>query len=152
MDIDEKALNEKLAKWAGFHEHEWEHYEKKDAIIPPLGNWEDKWYSRCKTCGFDIVQSDRDNNSYTYPDRSMWRILPFFIQSLDACFKYLVPKLIKENVWDIELKNSPYYPNQFQVVIERSLNPHLARYQAQSENPALALCLAIEQLVDKEKI
>jgi len=115
MEIDEKALNEKLAKWASV-----------------------------KYCRY-----------WSHPghdDRLCDGPIPNFTQSLDACFKYLMPKLIKEKAWNTELRNSPYYPNQFQVVIDNSLNPHLKRYQAQSENQALALCLAIGQLVDKETI
>ena len=89
-EIDEKALNEKLAKWARVRYCKYWHNPEHD-------------------------------------DRFCDEPIPNFTNSLDACFKHLIPKLIKENAWNTELRNSPYYPNQFQVVIDNSLNPHLKR-------------------------
>ncbi len=74
-----------------------------------------------------------------------------FTQSLDACFKWLVPKL--ENHWYqycITLNNvrdgwacqlfrseeSPFVPKRIDEI---------------AETPALALCKAIEKLIDGEK-
>jgi len=71
-----------------------------------------------------------------------------FTESLDACFKWLVPKLnsfvcpYQTNLKNIRdgwhvmlygLTDSPYLPK---------------RLEAEAETPSLALCLAIEKLVD----
>jgi len=63
--------------------------------------------------------------------------LPNFIQSLDACFKWVVPKAIVE-LADIDLttiKEATY--KLFQLWAQQDARSH-----------ALALCLAIEKLVD----
>ena len=77
---------------------------------------------------------------YDYPDKSKhYAELPNFPESLDACVKRLVPKL------------SHYF-------IGDSVDGHTATvwnqsysYGAKGNTPALALCLAIEKLIDGEK-
>lgn len=76
---------------------------------------------------------------------------PRFTDSLDLCFKWLVPKLIEQNRWSIQLESKPSFPNTFFATISDSLNPHLATFRVQADTPALALCFAIAQLIDKEK-
>ena len=59
-----------------------------------------------------------------------------FIQSLDACFKWLVPKLEKE------LPTADFY---------ELLKKWLYHLVWSGGNPALALCLAIDKLIDGGK-
>ena len=82
------------------------------------------------------------------PNGAIWweNELPNFTQSLDACFKWLVPRLwicnitLEEGIfWDVHVSIPDYHGR----------NKH-GSGQALSENPALALCLAIEKLIDKE--
>ncbi len=76
---------------------------------------------------------------------------------LSACFKWLVPKLKPYGLLGICFHNS---------VIDKVLTPDevwgfechiklekyiLGRFDGQAETPALALCLAIEKLIDGEK-
>jgi len=83
------------------------------------------------------------------PDGSWCRVLPYFDESLDACFKWLVPKLtgflyqytitinnIRDG-WACQLyghTDNPYIPK---------------RIDETGETPALALCKAIEKLIDE---
>lgn len=105
--IDEKALNEKLAKWAGFK------YQYKPISYggPPAKR--NGWYN----------------------DTEFLEELPGFTRSLDACFKWLVPKLDKAVAlyWF-------HGPEGWTAKIG-------AIIQARDDSPALALCLAIEKLI-----
>lgn len=79
-----------------------------------------------------------------------------FTESLDACFKWLVPKLTKEyieleihldylvksNTWNLALLDGFYNPDEPKYLIS----------VANSKDPALAMCLAIEKLIDSEAI
>jgi len=69
-----------------------------------------------------------------------------FTQSLDACFKWLVPKVIRDA--------------EYSVIITQNLAQSIGyirplqsgkQYDAvDNHSPALALCLAIEKLIDSE--
>ena len=74
--------------------------------------------------------------------------LPNFTQSLDACFKWLVPKL---NLEEDELYGITFTYNQPDGGITCSVATEKKLSQAQGGNSALALCLAIEKLIDGEK-
>ena len=63
---------------------------------------------------------------------------PNFTQSLDACFKWLVPKLVHLNLL-IDVTHKP----TAEVWGDRC-------EMARGETPTLALCLAIEKLIDLE--
>ena len=107
-------LNQKLAEWAGF----------KDIKL--------------KDCG------DAELWSYvgTEPDKySPWKqvMLPDFTISLDACFKWLVPKV---KYYQINNWNKKQKPIAF--VLDADENT----YSASAETLALALCKAIEKLID----
>ncbi len=103
-------LNKKLAEWAGFKLEEY----TTTGLVMHLKRW-------------------------VYPDSKKYEWLPSFTESLDACFKWLVPKLPAGCLlW--------YGHNKgFGAVINF---PH---QEVDNDNPALALCLAIEKLIDGVK-
>lgn len=103
-------LNKKLAEWAGL-------FPQPDWRI--WCNEVDKYY-------------DCEVNLFTYP--------PYFTHSLDACFKWLVPKLYHTS---LSRSDDSIY------IAEASLYENDLTQEAYYEgNPALALCLAIEKLID----
>ena len=67
---------------------------------------------------------------------------PNFTQSLDACFKWLVPRLW---ICDIRLEEGIFW-------FVRVAHPDYGEGKADGEDLALALCLAIEKLIDNENI
>jgi len=66
--------------------------------------------------------------------------LPRFTSSLDACFKWLEPKLLS-----YQLNN--WGNNNHHCVIHREGVNYVGAY---AKTPALALCLAIEKLIEEE--
>ena len=64
-----------------------------------------------------------------------------FTESLDACFKWLVPKLDKWNI------TKPFKTSDY-IVANVWLDDKYAF--AEAETPALALCLAIEEFINGE--
>lgn len=68
-------------------------------------------------------------------DGIQYMMPPDFIGSLDACFQWLVPKLKQEMPEDEFLQ----FVGRMAVIV------------FVSETPALALCLAIERLIDAER-
>ena len=66
-----------------------------------------------------------------------------FTQSLDACFKWLVPKVIDTLMAEQECSSDLAYAILF--------NRWLLELQLIIPESALALCLAIEKLIDGEK-
>ena len=73
--------------------------------------------------------------------------LPDFPQSLDACFKWLVsnfPVGIRLRMLG-QLRNGKGY---FCSIGGKCL----AHHYSEAETPALAICLAIEKLIDKENV
>jgi len=82
-----------------------------------------------------------------------------FTESLDVCFKWLVPKLDKLDISkNTRLSINSDCPNRIQVCVMIDKSYHnksglLIRNEiwgnAADENPALALCLAIEKLIDE---
>lgn len=75
--------------------------------------------------------------------------VPDFIHSLDACFKWLVPKLQKDyGLWSLKF-------NWFVGIEGEPCHcmfdlPLASDIRGNAETPALALCLAIEKVIDKE--
>ena len=114
MEQIEVELNEKLARWAGF---------KRNSV--PTRNREGKYVAK-----------------WGYPDHESYTNVPDFVHSLDACFKWLVPKLdqLSITVWD----NVQMY-----AMVYRDEHDHMG-YEAEDKNktPALALCKAIEKMID----
>lgn len=117
--MDVQKLNKKLAEWAGFAYQE-EMVSIKDEIHD--------------------ASTPRLVRAWVSPIGFLQRWPPNFIQSLDACFRWLVPKLDGVGVVD-GLKYGYFLGTA-------SKNGNFYQHEAQS--PALALCLAIEKLIDSE--
>ena len=114
--MNEQELNKKLAEWAGFVFDEGAEYG-----IPPVFGL---WYSP-------------DNDQIGYPEP------PQFTQSLDACFKLLVPKLDKARVLTNDAPSGDRFYNG-------EVELYSIKATVTSDTPTLALCLAIEKLIDAE--
>ena len=71
---------------------------------------------------------------------------PMFTNSLDACCNWLVPKL---GLCDITFSQN-HEVNYYGCHILANVPPPY-RFQGEGKTPSLALCRAIEQLIDKEK-
>ena len=118
MLTDKQELNKKLAVWAGFREAD----IKKHYYFEVGGERVAKWQE---------------------PGR-YWHIkLPNFTESLDACFKWLVPKLVSG---DIHIE---WYTTVEDTAVELKRATTTVAFVCQP-NPALAFCLAIERLIDGE--
>ena len=95
--------------------------------------------------GFTIYLPMKHSVNWNYPnDRSVYVELPVFTESLDACFRWLVPKVIKSADYSIiitqDLARCVGYIRPTQGG---------AQYEAiDNQSPARALCLAIEKLID----
>ena len=120
MTTDNKALNEKLAKWAGFK---------------PLTHKE--FWPNISTNMPDIIVA------WEYPDGDRAYQLPELLESLDACFKWLVPKLEH-----FDLYGNVYGSHGWQASVDLPNSGMVKSLWQQS--PTLALCLAIEKLIDTE--
>lgn len=76
---------------------------------------------------------------YKYPEGNS-NSLPNFTESLDACFKWLAPKFH----YDVLLSHAPDLSNWHCDILGKSV------YIGEEKIPALALCKAIEKLIDNE--
>lgn len=103
--MNERKLNEKLAKWAGFTNIEF-----------------------LDTCILANPPEGREDEEFTLD----------FTNSLDACFKWLVPKLREKS------KGVTIYCWDSLTTVK------IGDVTIQDKDPALALCLAIEKLIDIE--
>jgi len=124
--MENKELNKKLAEWAGF---EW----IADSENNEWGIWQ-------RPDGIKITH----NGERIYSD-SKSRYLPNFTESLDACFKWLVPKAIKL-LADSDLSSD-------EEAIFKLFDLWLKEYWIARQDPislALELCKVIEKLIDKE--
>jgi len=73
---------------------------------------------------------------------------PNFTESLDACFKWLVPNVELVSIATRRAYTGPIaVPNGYWATVSIGA---LAQDE-QADTPALALCLAIEKLIDKEE-
>jgi len=118
--MNERELNKKLAEWAGFYQKTHDNY---------WGDLTTVWHhvsGRLTDYGY--------GNSPNIP----------FTKSLDACFKWLVPQPT-----DIHFKKTTEYPDHIISEVNCWLYVEGKMYQGWSYNPALALCLAIEKLIDE---
>lgn len=70
--------------------------------------------------------------------------VPNFTHSLDACFKWLVPRASEDGY---EVAISTEGKDCYGELFGQGQGDHL---QADVETPALALCLAIEKLIESE--
>ena len=71
-----------------------------------------------------------------------WETLPIFTDSLDACFKWLVPKL---GMYELNSYNQDSFHFAWVSLLEDG-----GWFTADSKDPALALCRAIEKLIGDE--
>ncbi|KKN75181.1 hypothetical protein LCGC14_0383400 [marine sediment metagenome] len=74
---------------------------------------------------------------------------PNFTKSLDACFKWLVPKLFELGYSCGMIIAEVSSKARYRFVVDLA-NTEVG-VEAQDENPALAFCLAIEKLIDGGK-
>ena len=83
------------------------------------------------------------SQSWTSPDKLFDMRLPDFAHSLDACFKWLVPKL-----GHVGLSTQGCY---FDVTIwAKDTDSEYDGIMTREATPTLALCKAIEKLIDAE--
>lgn len=127
-------LNRKLLQFAGF--------SKGERIIS--GDWDESWPESYIIApdGIEVVQH------------------PNFTSSLDACFKWLVPKLREWGLLDLSLtfsyiKLAPPMGIDDEDLLGYQCRLHLEKLlldpiHTEAETPALALCKAIEQLIDEQ--
>ncbi len=114
-----EKLNRKLAEWVGF--------ELKKVQCVGLIYYEQEqecWYYKGREYGFNI---------------------PLFTKSLDACDKWLMPKLTSFSLVMMG-HNDPELVGHYV-----SIRVHKTIYSAEAKSFALALCQAIEKLVDGSK-
>ena len=76
---------------------------------------------------------------------------PNFTESLDACFKWLVPKLPLKKInwkrnWGTESDLYMSFRTTWEIVLDLHEIPF--HVEGKDNNPALALCLAIEKLLE----
>ena len=107
-----------------------------------------------KWVGFSFTDVDPGDGGclitvLVFPDghRGLYSEEPKLTSSLDACFKWLVPKLYKRKLW-FEFLGDGIVGYDFRIM-EIAGNKPVSIYQGKA--PALALCKAIEQLIDKEQ-
>lgn len=120
-----KRLNRKLALWAG-------------------------WTFTEVTIGNPFVPT------FTTPSGEKTGFLPNFIKSLDDCFKYLVPKSKMDILWiinDLDATSTPEIKYCFGTCRDYDIcwsteMPNDDCLSPIAESPALAICLAIEKLID----
>lgn len=117
-----ERLNRKLVKWAGF-----------------------------TSMSKGLAVEETGVEYWTRPPNSERAIpLPSFIESLDACFKWLVPKLDLDSIV-FHQEGDFWYCNLSCWDIKDGYIGHKPEIEAVGETPSLALCKAIEELIDKEK-
>jgi len=128
-------LNEKLARWAGFTFLPYKFY-------PNLGKLND-------SCWLEP--------SYTQQSQGHWSFsAPNFTGSLDLCFQWLVPKLRDFGLLEISFHYSFSTADDDELVLGFACRLHVEKYLltlfcAYENTPSLALCKAIEQLMDKQE-
>ena len=92
-----------------------------------------------KWAGFEFRAESGFGKCWIDPiEHRHWK-LPDFTESLDACFKWLVPKLLGAGM-DVDLANT----SKGWAFIIIGSEGEIGR---EAETPALALCLAIEKLI-----
>ena len=88
------------------------------------------------------------SKDFCYPGTRRYRLhgdLPNFSQSLDACFKWLVPKLY-ENDYVLIITDYFKEPNEWVVELV-AFGKNTKNIIEVDKEPALALCLAMEKLI-----
>ena len=88
------------------------------------------------------IYSNIANAEFTDPYSKQHAYSLLFTNSLDVCFKWLVPKLVSG---DLHIE---WYTTDEDTAVTIKRGTDTISFVCQS-NPALALCLAIEKLIDK---
>jgi len=88
---------------------------------------------------------------WIYPDGENFDEPPNLIESLDACFRWLVPKLYEFiSLPDINFC-MPFDENEGCLATIVDDIPGGPLSEAEAKTPALAFCLAVEKLIDSMK-
>lgn len=88
---------------------------------------------------------------WNYPDGSGWtRFLPYFDESLDACFKWLIPKVMKEGYGYVLSDSCGKEPHICTFYCGYKEREERQIASGSGATPALAFCLAIEKLIDSK--
>ena len=66
---------------------------------------------------------------------------------LSACFKWLVPKVTANDDYTLQVAQSKYHTT-VHITPHYEGTPNFRYYGEDGQKPALALCLAIEKLID----
>lgn len=142
-------LNEKLAKRFGLGcLHQWVYIEGKTPL----------WGMDCLICKQEFRKSQWSDA--LAPRIGDLKEIPNFTDSLDTCIKWLIPKLDKCSIsTNKALGINVDCPNRFTVEVMmdksyRTKGGFLVRNELwariRDDSAALALCLAVESLTDKE--
>ena len=120
-----EELNKKLAEWAGFY-------------VDKYGLWKTP-----------------NSEPYVEDGFGCWLIAPRFTESLDACFKWLVPKA-NEVGWRLRLIQRPEsrlhwaaHLIEYGKAVNKQDRGQLCAF---SEASPLAICLAIEKLMEVDNV
>ncbi len=99
-----------------------------------------------KWLGWKYFENDEQCNRWLEPngDKALvghWHLNhPYFTESMDACLKWIAPKLLSYEIVFSVGKEPIVYVTQEGKISTRDTN----------ESPSLAFCLSIEQLIDSE--
>ena len=121
---EKQKLNEKLAKWARLKDVQ--------VFLDHSGK-------------VTKIQCEKPNYSQLY------EIIEPFTDSLDACFKWLVPKLVWWDMWSFEDTNIKGKRKEKFISASAQLKNGQKPQNIIDKNPTLALCLATEKLIDIEE-
>ncbi len=100
-------------------------------------------------CGFELIRGDywkgyiQYSQYWQFPTGRQDNVLPNFTTSLDACFEYIVPKLLDKLWVDIQIDK-----DKVDVWINNGLRGSDVVAHCVDKTPALALCRAVEELID----
>ncbi len=130
METD--TLNEKLAEWAGFKWHKKRQYVH--GYMMHGGSWHEGHWDYNGECWYETLDHERGCFSKGQ--------LPDFTNSLDAGFKWLVPKA-REKGYRIFITTS--------FINDPLYYAHAGVEGFSDDNPALGLGLAVEKLIDGGK-
>ena len=126
----ERDLNEKLATWAGFKKSS--NFGRPFWLLPSDDDTQWPWED------FDGEQMQR--MPFSFHDRP----LPDFTNSLDACFKWLVPKCGHVGI----STQGEYFDAS---VWAKDADSEYDGVMMRESTPALALCKAIEKLIESRE-
>ena len=132
MVTNEQELNKKNKKLAEFAEFNTKH------DFQPVGCDNMKECVRCGCIYPPVSKAFKDCST------------PNFIQSLENCFKYLVPKIMEDGYGYILSDSCGKKPHIFTLYCGYNEGEEKSIFSASAETPALALCLAISKLLEEK--